>query len=106
MPGPQDPNQAAVEALFGTPQGISGQQILQQGEAEAKMIDRERPDPPPARKALVKAWGAEVGRTRAKSTESRLFDRMKGKTRTFASASNGRKIPKRNATSPTSPCAR
>ena len=75
MPGPVDPNQAAVEALFGTPQGVSGQQILQQGEAEAKMIDRERPDPPPARKALVKAWGAEV--KHAKKHWKPAFDRMK-----------------------------
>jgi hypothetical protein len=75
MPGPQDPNQAAVQALFGTPQGVSGQQILQQGEAEAKMIDRERPDPPPARKALVKAWGAEV--KHAKQHWKPAFDRMK-----------------------------
>jgi hypothetical protein len=70
-----DPNQAAVQALFGAPQGVSGQQILQQGEAEAKMIDRERPDPPPARKALVKAWAAEV--KHAKKHWKPAFDRMK-----------------------------
>ena len=64
-----------MEALFGTPQGISGQQILQQGEAEAKMIDRERPDPPPARKALVKAWAAEV--KHAKKHWKPAFERMK-----------------------------
>jgi len=75
MPGPTDPTQAAVQGLFGTPQGISGAQILQQGEAEAKMIDRERPDPPPARKALVKAWAAEV--KHAKKHWKPAFDRMK-----------------------------
>ena len=75
MPGPQDPTTAAVQGLFGTPQGVSGQQILQQGEAEAKMIDRERPDPPPARKALVKAWATEV--KHAKKHWKPAFERMK-----------------------------
>ena len=75
MPGPQDPTTAAVEALFGTPQGISGQQLLQQGEAEAKMIDRDPPQPTLQRKALVKAWGAEV--KHAKKHWRAAFDRMK-----------------------------
>jgi hypothetical protein len=75
MPGPTDPTQAAVQGLFGTPQGVSGAQILQRGEADAKMIDRERPDPPPARKALVKAWGTEV--KHAKKHWKPAFDRMK-----------------------------
>ena len=75
MPGPTDPTQAAVQGLFGTPQGVSGQQILQQGETDAKMIDRDRPDPPPARKALVKAWGAEV--KHAKKHWKPAFERMK-----------------------------
>jgi hypothetical protein len=75
MPGPVDPTQAAVQGLFGAPQGVSGQQILSQGEAEAKMIDRDRPDPPPARKALVKAWATEV--KHAKKHWKPAFDRMK-----------------------------
>jgi hypothetical protein len=75
MPGPQDPNDQAVQSLFGTPQGVSGAQILQQGKADAKMIERERPDPPQQRKALVKAWGAEV--KHAKKHWKAAFDRMK-----------------------------
>jgi hypothetical protein len=75
MPGPQDPNDAVVQALFGTPQGVSGAQILQTGEADAKMIERERPDPPQQRKALVKAWGAEV--KHAKKHWKPAFERMK-----------------------------
>ena len=75
MPGPQDPNDQIVQNLFGAPQGVSGQQILQQGESDAKMIERERPDPPQQRKALVKAWGAEV--KHAKKHWKPAFERMK-----------------------------
>ena len=75
MPGPQDPQRRRGRSLFGTPQGVSGQQILQQGEADAKMIDRERPDPPPPRKALVNAWVAEV--KHAKKHWKPAFDRMR-----------------------------
>ena len=75
MPGPQDPQDAAVQALFGTPQGVSGQQLLQTGEAQAKMIERDRPDPPQQRKALVKAWGTEV--KHAKKHWKPAFERMK-----------------------------
>jgi hypothetical protein len=75
MPGPQDPTQATVQGLFGTPQGIAGSDILRQGVADAKMIDRDRPDPSLARKALVKAWGAEV--KHAKKHWKPAFDRMK-----------------------------
>jgi hypothetical protein len=75
MPGPQDPNQAAVEALFGTPQGVSGQQIIGQGEADAKMIERDPPQPPQQRKALVRAWAAEV--KHAKKHWKPAFERMR-----------------------------
>jgi hypothetical protein len=75
MPGPQDPQDQAVQSLFGTPQGVSGAQILSQGQADAKMIERERPDPPIQRKALVNAWGAEV--KHAKKHWKPAFERMK-----------------------------
>jgi hypothetical protein len=75
MPGPQDPNDALAQALFGAPQGVSGGQILQEGMQEAKMMERDRPDPPISRKALVNAWVAEV--KHAKKHWKPAFERMK-----------------------------
>jgi hypothetical protein len=74
MQGPSNPADPAFN-LFGTPQGVSGADILKQGMTDAKMIERERPDPPQARKALVKAWTTEV--KHAKKHWKSAFDRMK-----------------------------
>ena len=75
MPGPQTPDDAAVQALFGTPQGVSGQQILGQGEADAKMIERDPPQPTLQRKALVRSWAAEV--KHAKKHWKPAFEKMR-----------------------------
>jgi hypothetical protein len=75
MPGPQDPNDALAAALFGDPQGIPAAAILQTGMSQAKMIERERPDPPISRKALVNAWVDEV--KHAKKHWRPAFERMK-----------------------------
>jgi hypothetical protein len=75
MPGPQDPNDAIAQSLFGTPQGVSGKQILGEGLQDAKMIERDRPQPPLPRKALVNAWVAEV--KHAKKHWKPAFERMK-----------------------------
>jgi hypothetical protein len=75
MPGPQDPNDALAQALFGTAPGVPGAAILQQGLSDAKMMERDRPDSPPPRKALVNAWTAEI--KHAKKHWKSAFDRMK-----------------------------
>ena len=74
MQGPQNPGDAAY-SLFGTPQGVPGAEILSQGMADAKMIERERPEPTQQRKALVKAWTTEV--KHAKKHWKPAFERMK-----------------------------
>ena len=74
MQGPPNPADAAY-SLFGTPQGVSGQQILGQGEKDAKMLERDPPEPTQQRKALVKGWTTEV--KHAKKHWKPAFDRMR-----------------------------
>jgi hypothetical protein len=74
MQGPQNPNDPAFN-LFGPAPGVPGAAILQTGMQEAKMMERDRPDPPIARKALVNAWAAEV--KHAKRHWKSAFERMK-----------------------------
>lgn len=74
MQGPSNPNDPAFN-LFGNPQGVSGRQILQEGIKDAKLIDRDKPDPPQQRKALVNAWAAEIRHARKYWKPS--FERMK-----------------------------
>jgi hypothetical protein len=72
---PQNPNDAMLEQVFGPAQGVSGQDVLQTGMAQSKMIDRDPPDPPQQRKALVNAWTEEV--KHAKKHWKPAFERMR-----------------------------
>jgi hypothetical protein len=74
MQGPPNPNDPAFN-LFGPAPGVLGAAILQTGMQEAKLMERDRPDPPIARKALVNAWVAEV--KHAKKHWKPAFEKMK-----------------------------
>jgi hypothetical protein len=68
---PPDP----VGDLFGSAPGVPAQEILGVGKQQAKMIDRDRPQPPLPRKALVNAWTEAV--KHAKKHWKPAFSRMK-----------------------------
>jgi hypothetical protein len=70
-----DPSNQLAADLFGPAQGVSGADLIGAGMSEAKMMDRERPDPPQPRKALVRAWTEEV--KHAKKHWKPAFERMK-----------------------------
>jgi hypothetical protein len=91
MAGPNDPTLDPVEALFGTPAGISGPQILGEGIKDAKMIERDRPEPSQSRKALVTAWAAEVKHARKHWKPS--YDKMR-EDQDFALGKQWSKNPK------------
>ena len=91
MPGPQDPQQQMVEALFGQAPGVTGPDILKTGMTDAKMMERDKPDPPLPRKALVNAWTAEV--KHAKKHWKPSFERMR-EDQDFAIGKQWSKNPK------------
>lgn len=72
---PNDPNFSLVDPLFGQAPGVSGPAILQTGLKEAKMVERDKPNPPLPRKALVNAWIAEV--KHAKKHWKPAYERMR-----------------------------
>jgi hypothetical protein len=74
VPGDQGPGNPASD-LFGAAPGVPAQAILGTAAQQEKMIERDRPQPPIPRKALVTAWADAI--KHAKKHWKPAFQRMR-----------------------------